>query len=344
MARVSDARWAKAKGEVKERWRGGDSFVGTRDHSKDTVFSRLGLVITDEQHRFGVAQRAALAQKGGTPHKLVMSATPIPRTLALIIYGDLDISVLDELPMGRLPIRTYAVTGKLRARAFGFLREALDAGQQAYIVCPMIEDSESDLNAVCSYAQRISEEAFAGYRIGLLHGRMKSAEKESVMAAFKAGEVDLLVCTTVVEVGVDVPNATVMLIENSERFGLSQLHQLRGRVGRGSVQSHCILVTDNANEESRQRLRIMSSTTDGFRISEEDLKLRGPGDFFGRRQHGLPPVHMAELAGNMELVHETQEVAKALLAEDPELTAPAHHALRVDVVRLFARNGENGLN
>ena len=322
-----------------------DVLVGTHALiQKDTVFPALGLVITDEQHRFGVGQRAALAQKGGTPHKLVMSATPIPRTLALIVYGDLDISVLDELPVGRLPIRTYAVTGKLRQRAYGFVRSRMDAGEQAYIVCPMIEEGESDLLAVTSYAEQLRAGAFAAYRVGLLHGKMKPAEKEQVMASFKAGELDLLVCTTVVEVGVDVPNATVMLIENSERFGLSQLHQLRGRVGRGNKQSHCILITDSTSEESRERLRVLSSTTDGFRIAEEDLKLRGPGDFFGSAQHGLPPVHLAELAEDMELVRQTQQAARDILEADPQLRDPVNHALRADVVRLYARNGENGLN
>lgn len=338
---------AKEKRRIRTALQAGELDVLVGTHAliqKDTVFPALGLVITDEQHRFGVGQRAALAQKGGTPHKLVMSATPIPRTLALIVYGDLDISVLDELPVGRLPIRTYAVTGKLRQRAYGFVRSRMDAGEQAYIVCPMIEEGESDLLAVTSYAEQLRAGAFAAYRVGLLHGKMKPAEKEQVMASFKAGELDLLVCTTVVEVGVDVPNATVMLIENSERFGLSQLHQLRGRVGRGSKQSHCILITDSTSEESRERLRVLSSTTDGFRIAEEDLKLRGPGDFFGSAQHGLPPVHLAELAEDMELVRQTQQAARDILEADPQLRDPVNHALRADVVRLYARNGENGLN
>ena len=338
---------AKEKRRIRTALQAGELDVLVGTHAliqKDTVFPALGLVITDEQHRFGVGQRAALAQKGGTPHKLVMSATPIPRTLALIVYGDLDISVLDELPVGRLPIRTYAVTGKLRQRAYGFVRSRMDAGEQAYIVCPMIEEGESDLLAVTSYAEQLRAGEFAAYRVGLLHGKMKPAEKEQVMASFKAGELDLLVCTTVVEVGVDVPNATVMLIENSERFGLSQLHQLRGRVGRGSKQSHCILITDSSSEESRERLRVLSSTTDGFRIAEEDLKLRGPGDFFGSAQHGLPPVHLAELAEDMELVRQTQQAARDILEADPQLRDPVNHALRADVVRLYARNGENGLN
>lgn len=338
---------AKQKRVIKESLAAGeiDVLVGTHAMiQKDTVFSALGLVITDEQHRFGVAQRAALAEKGGTPHKLVMSATPIPRTLALIIYGDLDVSIINELPKGRLPIQTYAVTGKLRERAFGFLKQRLDAGEQVYIVCPMIEDSESDLTAVTSYAENLKNGAFADYTVGLLHGKMKPAEKDDIMERFKANEVQLLVCTTVVEVGVDVPNATVMLIENAERFGLSQLHQLRGRVGRGQTQSHCILMTDKVTEEGKSRLKIMSSTTDGFQIAEEDLKLRGPGDFFGRAQHGLPPVHLAELSGDMNLVHDTGVCAKELLAKDPELRLPIHHALRTEVIRLYAKNGENGLN
>ena len=329
---------AKEKRRIRTALQAGELDVLVGTHAliqKDTVFPALGLVITDEQHRFGVGQRAALAQKGGTPHKLVMSATPIPRTLALIVYGDLDISVLDELPVGRLPIRTYAVTGKLRQRAYGFVRSRMDAGEQAYIVCPMIEEGESDLLAVTSYAEQLRAGAFAAYRVGLLHGKMKPAEKEQVMASFKAGELDLLVCTTVVEVGVDVPNATVMLIENSERFGLSQLHQLRGRVGRGSKQSHCILITDSTSEESRERLRVLSSTTDGFRIAEEYLKLRGPGDFFGRRQHGLPVLKAADLSCDMELLRTARDAAQELLARDPGLREAGHAPLRRRIAALF---------
>ena len=273
----------KNKRVLKEQIAAGefDVIVGTHAlFSESTHFSDLALVITDEQHRFGVEQRAALSAKGRNPHRLVMSATPIPRTLALILYGDLDISVINELPAGRKPILTYAVTGKMRERAFGFVKKQLEMGRQGYVVCPMIDESESDLNDVTSYSQKLAQGAFADYKVGLLHGRMSAAEKEEVMNGFKRGEIDLLVATTVVEVGVDVPNASVMVIENADRFGLSQLHQLRGRVGRGEWESFCILITDNTSPECVQRMKIISKTSDGFKIAEEDLKLRGPGDFF----------------------------------------------------------------
>ena len=340
---------AKEKREIKKKIADGSASVVVGTHAviqKDIEFASLGLVITDEQHRFGVAQRAALAEKGGYPHKLVMSATPIPRTLALIIYGDLDITVLDEMPKGRLPIQTFAVTGGYRERAYGFIKEHLDAGEQAYLVCAMIEESDSleNVQAAESYAETLKQGAFSAYRVGLLHGKMKPAAKESVMTAMKAHEIDLLVCTTVVEVGVDVPNATLILIENADRFGLAQLHQLRGRVGRGSVQSYCILVTDSKNEDARERLKVMSRTTNGFAIAEEDLKLRGPGDFFGHAQHGMPPLMQAAFCSNMPLVSETQMAAKQLLESDPELMRPEHQPLRTAVLQLFAKNGENGLN
>ena len=340
---------AKEKREIKKQIADGTAQVVIGTHAviqKDIDFHTLGLVITDEQHRFGVAQRAALAEKGGCPHKLVMSATPIPRTLALIIYGDLDITLLDEMPKGRLPVQTFAVTGGFRERAYSFIKSHLDAGEQAYLVCAMIEESDTleNVQAAETYAETLKQGAFSDYRVGLLHGKMKPAEKESVMAAMKAHEIDLLVCTTVVEVGVDVPNATLILIENADRFGLAQLHQLRGRVGRGAVQSYCILVTDSKNEDARERLKIMSRTTNGFAIAEEDLRLRGPGDFFGHAQHGMPPLMQAAFCSNMPLVSETQMAAKQLLASDPELKDPAHQALRTAVLQLFAKNGENGLN
>lgn len=320
--------------------------VGTHAiFQKDVVFQKLGFVITDEQHRFGVAQRAMLADKGGVPHKLVMSATPIPRTLALMIYGDLDISVLRQLPNGRLPIRTFAVTGKLRTRAYGFIRQQLEQGHQAYIVCAAIEEhEENDLQAATTYAQRIREGAFSDYRVGLLHGKMKAAEKDTVMRAFRAHAYDILVSTTVIEVGVDVPNATILLVEDADRFGLSQLHQLRGRVGRGRAQSYCILVTDHVTDDCRMRMQIMSRTSDGFEIAEEDLRLRGPGDFFGERQHGLPPLQIADLTQDTALLHEVQETARDVLKRDPDLSKPENHALRLEVLRLFARSGENGRN
>ena len=337
----------KEKRAVKDELMSGEAGVAVGTHAiiqKDVEFASLGLVITDEQHRFGVSQRAALADKGKSPHKLVMSATPIPRTLALIIYGDLDISVIDEMPAGRLPVRTYAVTGKLRKRAFNFVRQQLDSGRQAYIVCPVIEENESDMLAVKSYFEKVRGNDFADYSVGLLHGKMKAAEKESVMEDFKNRRIDVLICTTVVEVGVDIPNASVMMIENAERFGLSQLHQLRGRVGRGESQSHCILVTDNSGEECIRRMKIMSSINDGFKISEEDLKMRGPGDFFGSRQHGLPPLKMAGIAGNMDMVSQTRNIAERLLKDDPGLVKRENSGLKIDVIRLYSNNGENGFN
>lgn len=332
---------AKKKTALREKIASGEISVIVGTHAiiqKDVQYKALGLVITDEQHRFGVNQRAALAEKGDAPHKLVMSATPIPRTLALIIYGDLDISAINQLPKGRKPVQTYAVTGKLRHRAFNFVRERLGEGRQAYVVCPMIEESESDLLAVKSYAENAAEGDLKGYTLALLHGKMKAAEKESVMRKFRDGEIQVLICTTVVEVGVDVPNAAVMVIENAERFGLSQLHQLRGRVGRGEWESFCILITDNTGEECRQRMKIMSSTTDGFKISEEDLKMRGPGDFFGSAQHGLPPLKIADIACNMELMSMAQTCAHELLEDDPQLNKPQNRALKMDTLRLFNKD------
>lgn len=320
--------------------------VGTHALLSDGVhFHRLGLVITDEQHRFGVAQRAKLADKGDNPHLLVMSATPIPRTLALIVYGDLDVSVLDELPPGRQPIATYAIDSAKRQRAYGYVIKHLQQGQQAYIVCPLVEENEEgagDLIAATQYMQTLQNGAFRGWRLGLLHGRMKGAEKEAVMTAFAAGEIDVLVATTVIEVGVDVPNAVLIVIENADRFGLAQLHQLRGRVGRGQLPSTCILISDAQNEEAQRRLRVMCQTTDGFRIADEDLRLRGPGDFFGNRQHGLPALHMAGSLQDSALLCRSQEAAAALLAADPTLSAPENQALAHMVQRLFARVGAGG--
>lgn len=336
----------KQKNELKERLKNGDIDVVTGTHaliSRSTEFNDLSLVITDEQHRFGVNQRKAFAEKGESPHKLVMSATPIPRTLALIIYGDLDISVLNELPKGRQPVETYAVTGKLRERALGYVKKQLDEGRQGYIVCPLVEDSEvSEVMAATTYKNELERGIFADYNIGLLHGQLSSAEKERVMGLFKDNEIQLLVCTTVVEVGVDVPNATIMLVENSDRFGLSQLHQLRGRVGRGKFKSSCILVTDNPTEETRERLKIMASTNDGFKISEEDLKMRGAGDFFGERQHGLPPLKIADIASDRELLSQAQKAAEKLIEKSPDLSA--YPAIKEKTEKMFAENAEDGMN
>lgn len=302
---------------------------------QDVAFDRLGLVITDEQHRFGVAQRAKLAAKGQSPHMLIMSATPIPRTLSLMVYGDLDVSVLDELPAGRQPIKTYLVGGRLRPRIRRFLRARLEQGLQAYIVCPLIEADESGLAAAVQMREEIAGE-FAGLRVGLLHGKMPAREKETVMRAFAAGEIRLLVSTTVIEVGVDVPRAVVMVVENAERFGLSQLHQLRGRVGRGAAQSYCILVSDAEDALTRERLQTLCKTADGFAIAEKDLRLRGPGDFFGKRQHGLPALAIADLMGDMDVLKEARRAADALLQEDPELRKAEHAGLRKAVRALFA--------
>ena len=306
--------------------------------SASVSYRNLGLVVTDEQHRFGVAQRAALGEKGENPHLLVMSATPIPRTLALMIYGDLDVSVLDELPPGRQKIDTYAVSSSYRARIYAFLKKQVAEGRQAYIVCPAVEEADGEegasLKAVSTYAEELSEKVFPELRVAAVHGKLPAKKKDAVMRAFAAGETDILVSTTVVEVGVDVPNASVMLIENAERFGLSQLHQLRGRVGRGKHKSYCILLSDSAGEDSRRRLRVMTHTQSGFEIADEDLRLRGPGDFFGARQHGLPALRVSDLRCDMALVRESAEEAAALLAADTGLEK--HEALRRRVEALFS--------
>lgn len=337
----------KQKNEIKAQLKSGDINVITGTHaliSESTEFDRLGLVITDEQHRFGVNQRKLFAMKGEKPHKLVMSATPIPRTLSLIIYGDLDISIINELPKGRQPVETYAVTGKLRSRALGFVKKELDAGRQGYIVCPMIDetDGNSELQAAKAYAEKIAAGELKGYTVGLLHGKMLPAEKDAVMADFKEGKIQLLVSTTVIEVGVDVPNATVIMIESSDRFGLSQLHQLRGRVGRGQYKSTCILLTDNATEETRARLKIMSSLHDGFAIAEEDLKMRGGGDFFGSRQSGLPPLKVADLYSDRQLLGDSSNAAKEILKNSPDLSE--YPVLKEKAEMLLDENGSEGMN
>ena len=309
--------------------------------SPDVRYRSLGLVVTDEQHRFGVDQRAALSAKGENPHLLVMSATPIPRTLALMIYGDLDVSVLNELPPGRQKIDTFAVPSSYHERIYAFLRRLVAEGRQAYIVCPMVAENDElpdERKAVTAYAEMLQKDVFPDLRIAPIHGKMKPKEKDAVMRAFAAHELDVLVSTTVIEVGVDVPNAALMLIENAECFGLSQLHQLRGRVGRGQHKSYCVLVSDNKGEENRTRLRVMSSTSDGFVIAEEDLKLRGPGDFFGSRQHGLPSLRVADLSCDLSLLHETQQAADELLASDPDLSA--HPLLKARVERLFEKSAD----
>jgi ATP-dependent DNA helicase RecG len=329
-----------AKGDI-------DLVVGTHAlFSQGVEYQNLGLVIADEQHRFGVAQRGALAEKGGAepPHVLVMSATPIPRTLALIIYGDLDVSVMDELPPGRTPVATYVVGEDKRARMYNFVRKQAAQGRQTYIVCPAVEEGETaaddaapalDMKAVTTYAKQLQEQIFPDLRVGFVHGKLKPKEKEAVMTAFAAGELDVLVSTTVIEVGVDVPNATLMIVENAERFGLSQLHQLRGRVGRGKHESFCVLVTASKSDTARERLRVLTGTNDGFQIAEEDLRLRGPGDFFGQRQHGLPQLKVADFAADVALLQEAKTAAEELIAKDPQLKLPEHRALRERVESMF---------
>lgn len=335
----------KEKEEIKRRVKNGeiDLLIGTHAIIQENVeFMRLGLVVTDEQHRFGVRQRMALKNKGNNPHTLVMSATPIPRTLALIVYGDLDISVLDELPPGRQKIDTYVVDESYHERVYNYIKKHLDQGLQAYIVCPLVEESETvELTSAIEYAEKLKNESFREYSVGLLHGKMKPKEKEKVMADFTSGKVQLLVSTTVIEVGVDVPNAVVMVIENAERFGLSQLHQLRGRVGRGKHKSSCILISNATGDTSKRRLEIMRTSNDGFKIAEEDLKLRGPGDFFGQKQHGLPEMRIADMLDDVVLCNQSREAAKEILSTDPQLEKDENRALNKAVADLFKSDTYN---
>ena len=318
-----------------------DLIVGTHAILSEGVeFARLGLAVVDEQHRFGVRQRGMLAEKAENPHLLVMSATPIPRTLGLLIYGDLDISILDELPPGRKPVKTRCITGKKRGALYGFLDREIDAGRQVYIVCPAIEETpDGGLNAVKSYYEDIAKALLPERRVGLMHGKLKPKEKAAVMEDFKAGRLDALVSTTVIEVGVDVPNATVMVIENAERYGLSALHQLRGRVGRGAAESWCFLVSDNTSENVQKRLKFLCSTADGFAVAQYDLETRGPGDFFGSRQHGLPTLQIADLMNDTRTLHAAQAEAVAMLADDPLLEAPEHALLEQQVQQMFEKAG-----
>lgn len=331
----------KQKREIKERAAEGtlDLLIGTHAVITDDVqFLNLALAVTDEQHRFGVMQRAKLRQKGESPHVLVMSATPIPRTLSLIIYGDLDLSVLDEKPAGRKEIMTYTVPTVYHERLYAFLRKEAAKGRQSYIVCPAVEENpetDSDRTAAEDYAKLLSGSVFRDLRTDILHGKMRPKQKEEAMSRFKNGETDILICTVVIEVGVDVPNATVMVIENAECFGLSQLHQLRGRVGRGAEQSYCVLVSDAKNEKATQRLAVMCETNDGFKIAEEDLKLRGPGDFFGNRQSGLPLLKLADLMTDGRILYAARDEAQHILSEDPTLTLPKNALLKEKAAALF---------
>lgn len=328
---------AKEKKEIKERLKNGeiDLIIGTHALIQDDVeFSRLGLVITDEQHRFGVKQRTGLCSKGENPHVYVMSATPIPRTLALIFFGDLNVSILDELPPGRQKIETYAVKSGKRGSMFEFIRKHLAQGYQAYIVCPLVEESEL-VQGVMSAEEyfKKAQPLFKDYKLDLLHGKMSPKKKDEVMLKFKNGETQLLISTVVIEVGVDVPNAVIMVIENAERFGLSQLHQLRGRVGRGKAKSHCVLVTDATNDEATARMNIMCQTTDGFKIADEDLKLRGPGDFFGTRQHGLPKLRIADILTDTKILMQTQELAQEIMADDCNFQKVEHRQIGKQVMK-----------
>lgn len=313
-----------------------DIIIGTHAIIQSTVeFKKLGLVITDEQHRFGVNQRTALSDKGDNPHTLVMSATPIPRTLALIIYGDLDISILDEMPKGRQTTETYAVRPNIRKRAYNYIKQHLDRGLQGYIVCPLVDEGETDLASAVKFYEKLKNGFFKDYKVGLLNGKMKPSEKDSVMRAFSMGEIQLLVATTVIEVGIDVPNANIMVIENAERFGLSQLHQLRGRIGRGKDKATCILISEAENDEAVKRLSIMCKTSDGFKIADEDLKLRGPGDFFGSRQHGLPLLKIASIFSDRETLKITSSVARNITNKDKTLSLPENSGLKQAVDELF---------
>lgn len=337
---LTGATKAAEKREIKSQLMEGtiDLLIGTHAIiQNDVAFKNAGLMITDEQHRFGVKQRAALADKGEDIHTLVMSATPIPRTLGLIIYGDLDISILDELPPNRQEIRTDVVDSRYNNRLYKFIKDAVNRGEQCYIICPMVEETEESVNLKSAeqFAEELSQTAFRGYNLGLLHGKMKAKEKDAVMKAFADGDVQILVSTTVVEVGVDVPNATIMVIENAERFGLSQLHQLRGRIGRGSKKSYCVLVSDSKSENARNRLLTMKKYSDGFKIADEDLKNRGPGDFFGERQHGLPNLKIADMLEDIDILHMAQNCAKEILAEDNNLDADKNKHLCENITKMF---------
>ena len=336
---------AKEKRDIKERIALGmvDLVIGTHALiSKDVDLPNLALVVTDEQHRFGVRQRASLSEKSNHPHTLVMSATPIPRTLALMIYGDLDVSSIDELPPNRQPVKTYVISSKIKERAYNFLKDHLDRGLQGYIVCPLVEAMETtpaNLQNAEEYADKLARGPFQNYRVGVLHGKMRAKDREAIMQQFASGEIQLLVSTTVIEVGVDVPNAVIMMVENAERFGLSQLHQLRGRVGRGSVQSYCILISDTQNPDTKQRLQVLHQTNDGFKVAEFDLKARGPGDFLGKRQHGLPQLKIADLSSSMDTMEQVQQAAQQI--HEHPLSAGEKALLQQRIQHILSTVGTN---
>ena len=336
---------AKEKRDIKERIALGmvDLVIGTHALiSKDVDLPNLALVVTDEQHRFGVRQRASLSEKSNHPHTLVMSATPIPRTLALMIYGDLDVSSIDELPPNRQPVKTYVISSKIKERAYNFLKDHLDRGLQGYIVCPLVEAMETtpaNLQNAEEYADKLARGPFQNYRVGVLHGKMRAKDREAIMQQFASGEIQLLVSTTVIEVGVDVPNAVIMMVENADRFGLSQLHQLRGRVGRGSVQSYCILISDTQNPDTKQRLQVLHQTNDGFKVAEYDLKARGPGDFLGKRQHGLPQLKIADLSSSMDTMEQVQQAAQQI--HEHPLSAGEKALLQQRIQHILSTVGTN---
>ena len=342
-ALFTSALTKKQKDTLIEQLKNGeiDIAIGTHALIEENIeFKNVGLVITDEQHRFGVRQRSKLSNKGKNIDTLVMTATPIPRTLALILYGDLDISIIDELPPGRQKIDTYAVKRNMENRVNDFIKKQILEGRQAYIVCPLVEESDlSDLKSVQKMYDYYSK-VFPDFRLTYLHGKMKNKEKDEIMAKFKAGEIDILISTTVIEVGVDVPNASIMIVENAERFGLAQLHQLRGRVGRGKFKSYCILKYESKSDIVAQRMKIMEQTNDGFVISEKDLELRGPGDFFGTMQHGVPEFKVANLFTDMELLKKAQECSKKILEKDPYLMQEENHLMKEQIDKLFDKKLE----
>lgn len=335
----------KGKNEIKKALSCGeiDVVVGTHALLVDDVeFNNLGLVITDEQHRFGVSQRSKLSSKGENPHTLVMSATPIPRTLGLIIYGDLDISIVDEYPRGRQKINTYHVDSSYRERIYKYIKKFIDEGRQGYIVCPLVEENEElDITSATEYYENLKSGVFKDYSVGLLHGKMSAREKENVMRQFSLGEINLLVATTVIEVGIDVPNAVIMVIENAERFGLSQLHQLRGRIGRGEFKSDCILISDSKSDDTVARLNIIKTSSDGFKIADADLELRGPGDFLGSRQHGLPQMKIADLFADRNVLNLAGNEVKNLLKDDPRLQREENAPLKAEIAALYRKLNNN---
>ena len=330
----------KKKEEILARLANGeiDILIGTHSLLEENViFKNLGLVVTDEQHRFGVRQRSTIVSKGNHPDVIVMTATPIPRTLALILYGDLDISIIDELPPNRKKIETYAVTKRLEERVNQFIKKQIEEGRQAYVVCPLVEDNEEiDAKSVLALAEKYKSEIFPEFKVEFLHGKMRPKEKDAIMEEFKNGKIQILISTTVIEVGVNVPNASIMVVENAERFGLAQLHQLRGRVGRGEYQSYCILKYQGNSDVIRQRMKVMQETNDGFVISEKDLELRGSGEFFGTKQHGIPEFKIANLFTDMPVLKEAQTAAEEILIKDPKLEQPENNLLKKIVDQKFS--------